>query len=269
MFKFKVFSGLFALLVATSCHHKNDAASTQGFVLRDSAWPEGIASVCWASDERAEWREYVKTIVVAQFKKSPMRFTEWKPCSEVPDANVRFEFKEEFIARGASDVGNGSIFSLKKYKVAGPNKATMIIRSKSRKNCSKMPECLRFTILHEFGHAAGLLHEHSRLDTNQECYDKLTKAGNSARDEEEEPDYPELSGERVGKFDEKSIMNYCHPSRNTANLVGLSVDDFQSLESLYGLPQKQAPQEEDDETDEEPDEATDDGQQEDSSTVVE
>ena len=84
-------------------------------------------------------------------------------------------------------------------------------------------------VLHEFGHALGLLHEHQREDASKECIDALKQHIEPWQD-------PPVGGEIAGPYDPKSIMNYCYINGLSGKPVvpRLSKLDRALLQSLYG-----------------------------------
>jgi len=123
--------------------------------------------------------------------------------------------------------------------------------SRGRQEITLSPDCRTGMVLHEIGHAVGLMHEHSRHDRDQ-CLERIcleniypAALGNF----KQQPD----NGDRLGAYDFKSIMHYsqiafshncsrtimpraaCVPSDA---LIGqrreLSAGDIQRLQYLYG-----------------------------------
>ena len=81
----------------------------------------------------------------------------------------------------------------------------------------KLENCQILVGLHEFGHAAGLAHEHQRKDST--C--KIPNDG------------PEKGTTPLGKFDKDSVMNYCPPAKGEF-FVKLSKGDIDAIAKLYG-----------------------------------
>jgi hypothetical protein len=88
-----------------------------------------------------------------------------------------------------------------------------------RFNKKVIEDCVRIHAVHEFGHALGMYHEQARDDTPNTCllFDQSDK------------DIPP-NAQKVGKFDEFSIMNYC--TKNTT--FALSAGDQDAILEMYG-----------------------------------
>lgn len=97
------------------------------------------------------------------------------------------------------------------------------------------------TVVHEFGHAAGLLHEFQRKDAQAICPDDWSESG---EDDEIHLTVSETSMLKkfkstllkVGPPDFYSVMNYCHLDLLAANraVSNLSYLDLKTLDQLYG-----------------------------------
>lgn len=83
-------------------------------------------------------------------------------------------------------------------------------------------KCTLIDAVHEFGHALGLAHEHSRVDSK--CVIPGVKPG-----------VPLPNALPVGAYDPKSIMNYCftNPALETGTLIKPSEGDRAALAKLY------------------------------------
>ena len=108
-------------------------------------------------------------------------------------------------------------------------------------------EAISLTALHEFGHLAGLHHEHSAY-RDEALRDPYCASSPFADDLKKGPDQAfslvpkkyienlyELKGAVRSGYDSKSIMNYCH-TRNLFALggkIGLSAGDRSLLKSVY------------------------------------
>lgn len=96
--------------------------------------------------------------------------------------------------------------------------------------------CRKGQLIHEFGHIAGLRHEHARPEAaeDQRCihYNLAAKTSEGTG----------ATAEYVGPYDPKSIMNYCYrwdlnagyePALRSPDPAGLSPGDLASLRALY------------------------------------
>ncbi len=98
-------------------------------------------------------------------------------------------------------------------------------------------EQIKITSLHEFGHLAGLGHEHHRREAIQDFSCKLLPKGHQRAGR----DYgnPNLlkGSSTVGPYDSQSILNYCFEAylKTTAKseLIHLSPGDQATLKSIY------------------------------------
>lgn len=78
-------------------------------------------------------------------------------------------------------------------------------------------DCLKFNVLHEFGHIAGFAHEQQRKDVAPDC-----KA-------ETNPDLQYKADTPLGPFDKQSIMSYCR----TDPAPTLSPEDIEQTKLVY------------------------------------
>jgi hypothetical protein len=78
-------------------------------------------------------------------------------------------------------------------------------------------DCLKFNVLHEFGHIAGFAHEQQRKDVAPGC------------NAETNPDLQYKADTPLGPFDKQSIMSYCR----TDPAPALSPEDIEQTKLVY------------------------------------
>lgn len=174
----------------------------------------------------------VKEIINANYKKEAtgIHFTGWKNCSESESSRVIL-----FGISGFQQIKQitGDVFSLKNQK--GPYRernqtdiysglfhgrasignrlkdqkinAFLIIQDNLLSQQSFTDEFLELTAIHEFGHLAGLRHEHIRIE--KAYSDPLCELSRQFNHNgvHEGPDKTTLF---TSEYDQKSIMNYCY-----------------------------------------------------------
>jgi hypothetical protein len=98
-------------------------------------------------------------------------------------------------------------------------------------------ECIRGLALHELGHVAGLQHEHYREEAKEDqvCLDSPNKRTKADLGKD-----PSETAVRIGDYDSKSIMNYCHMDAYengllTLEKIELSEGDQETLRALYNV----------------------------------
>jgi len=89
-------------------------------------------------------------------------------------------------------------------------------------------------ILHELGHAVGMLHEHARPDNHNLCPIE-NEVFYHHQQLWNQVDSQSIAKSAVGtsRFDFRSIMNYCYLLENDGKVVGLSNGDIGTINALY------------------------------------
>ncbi|KAK4661552.1 uncharacterized protein QC763_705480 [Podospora pseudopauciseta] len=200
----------------------------------------------WPSDKRqlkvrflngtTQEKDYVKQLVNKHYNSLPLRikfffFTDG--TSGDSDIRVQFNDKEScsYLARDAE-----------RY----PNKPTLWInRSTTIKSAEKRRQWLQRTILHEFGHALGMEHEHGHPDCRADWNWRVLQAKTGWTAEKVQHNYKKHQSPRIklAPYDKHSIMHYRIEIGDTHNKIQpvplssvLSDGDKKFLMALYPLP---------------------------------
>jgi hypothetical protein len=204
----------------------------------ENPWPQNEVTVCFAKEEKNERRinnEFVKArswkkqdkVKVMNWVNEEFRhdrtgifFTGWHDCELSPNADIVLLYHKNKHIFSKSDGLHGvsGSFGPARKAVDGFHASRGII-SISSTGMNKG------TTVHEFGHAAGLLHEHQHPNAiplkGCEWWVK--------------PNLPNRTDDgfeiRYSAFDEHSIMSYC--TLNVLQLNTLSKRDIVLLKKLY------------------------------------
>jgi S1-C subfamily serine protease len=214
--------------VPTGTQVQSGASVLSGDELRDrgrsilaSIWPTAQIPVCWENPSPALQREMSvveQEVADTWEKESRLRFTGWKECAR-ENRGLRIQINDEAphtggIGRNLDGLENGIVLDLT-FK-------------NFYQECQKtLDYCIRAYAGHEFGHAIGLGHTHTRPDAPPECKQKIAGSGNS-------PQTPEVSWQ-LTPYDPDSIMNFCNPK--FYNDGKLSALDVETVRMLYGAPE--------------------------------
>lgn len=163
-------------------------------------------------------KDMVREVVEAEFTKERtlVTFVGFEDCDIAtyrPHVILFAESaREKFFSgrRGSSTVGMGFLFVPEHNYAKGQIQLTTSGLS-------------RTTIIHEFGHAAGLFHEQDHPDAykhDPSCSD------NSKR-------IKAIYGRGYTEYDEHSVMNYCYIHSKAGEEAGLSEGDVSLLRKLY------------------------------------
>ena len=172
-------------------------ASTDAALTKGRPWPSSTIPVCWSDigfSTDAD-RAFVRDAVESAFGTTRVRFSGWTTTCPAPgESAIRIQVPRSAAWRSNSQVGPTTA-----------NPSIQINLDDIRR---------RFTLVHEFGHAVGMPHEHTRIGS------PCLVIGDAPR-----------TAEGYGPYDANSVMNYCGP-----NTGALSPGDELTLAKMYGFP---------------------------------
>lgn len=268
-------SGTFFILQTSSTDETQLSSLADGIVAEDYIWKKKSISVCWADKEQseeldqfsvmrtasqetttdigAEDRKAIQSKIQEQFNHESvgLEFVGWQPCDSNNKSDIYiFAFEDmtyaEYYIPGEADIGTScemfnSDIRKKEIRHRVPGQPGYLFLSKAtlkhHKQFIKHPEIsLIRSALHEFGHIAGLLHEHYHKDAKNDpnCQDLI----------KENPDFTlnpvKLGKEKAySKYDPQSIMNACftieedEKEQQSVSDIKLSPLDLHTLRCIY------------------------------------
>lgn len=168
----------------------------------------------------------VRTWVSNDFNRTALRFVDWGACGpqhqNVPAIRIQFSKEHDWLTNGGAVAGGGWSYLGKAQGDWWQPSMHLKIGNTGAYPAGKWYRdwaiaATRGTAVHEFGHAAGLAHEHTRSDAPQ-CGGDTERHGNG------------VDGYVfIGAYDPKSIMNYC----NGGDVTTMSANDVAGVNFLY------------------------------------
>lgn len=194
-----------------------------------------------------EAKQKAQQIIESEFSKEKtlIHFVGWQDCPvdvEKSDFDVmlytsQVELNNIFMEYGRASIGNNSQYddSIKSKKafLYIADLSTFALDFKKMKFKGDVELYWKYTLVHEFGHLAGLLHEHDQKDVvnDPNCPEGMVAALIRGT-----KNFTKLSYTyRHGPYDQNSIMNYCFKNLyrdNNRKLVRQSVLSPQDIETL-------------------------------------
>lgn len=196
--------------------------------------PQGLGPIT-KTDEglpfTLEQKDLIKNIVTTNYTKTEtgISFIGFDDCEKTPEADVYvFRMDHRATLYGKANIGQSSLYRKvddkvvfyrlnnnlgKEYvllntfddnQVTNPQ-ATVTAANQKRKRKTTHDEQLQLTTLHEFGHIAGLRHEHARIEDAENDFNCQTTFKSPDKLKEKEA----ATTKAFGVYDPNSIMSYC------------------------------------------------------------
>jgi hypothetical protein len=212
-----------------------DRSSLFGVYEVGKTWPKDFLTVCWMPDlyfdqdpDVKALRDAGKAVVMKEWSRvSRVRLSGWQSCSFSPDSPKDIRIGRMPVGGGAgrSEIGTNALdvpadqptmllnFSADDLEGCRGNPSGLCRQTGPEGLDPAVVTSFEHVILHEFGHALGLRHEHAHTDETCSWEEDLDPDG--------------YNGQTLWAYDPASVMNYC------AQPTKLSVGDIRTLNTLY------------------------------------
>lgn len=185
-------------------------------------------------------KNFIKTLVNTEYtsKKTGIHFEGWKDCNETLNESdvVLLRVEKHHYPEGSASLANGiaalnynlsypiaiekNYSNLKRYVLLKTYRDPVILKKVSD------TESISITALHEFGHIAGLRHEHADQD-------QYRSDPNCKRQGFWSNDYLSTTSKRTSRYDHNSIMSYCFILQRVRKVTGLEFKARNQFSKLY------------------------------------
>lgn len=253
-------------ITSTACN-KTSESRTSGWGLESLSYGGTTLPVCFEnrSVSDAALAGVTRTLLAhaqTEFEKTNLTLKGLSVCGpKVGSREIRLTWMDpdEFTSEtaregleGMSQIGNGFIYGVNTFNLpqrvsssvkAVPNmilNAHIFERYQKELNKSAAVTHFKSVLLHEIGHAVGMLHEHAQAKSNCNLGEDMETIKLHFKVWEEAGiSVNQGMSEVVGtSYDQYSIMNYCYLfERSAAVAVGLSNKDIETINALYPKPE--------------------------------
>lgn len=202
-------------------------------VAKYNRWTHAEINVCFAEKEteyympemqgpKRDWKQSEKELVqkVLEEEYTPSRtgyhFVGFKDCSETENINVVVGIRSGFTLQAVAGVNGVASVGMGGRKTSYENSQAAVLLSP--RGVSKT------TVVHEFGHVLGLMHEHLHPNARAESGSLCPYYVNNG-----EFDRATLYTD----FDKTSVMNYCYILGPSGRKAGLSEKDMELILDIF------------------------------------
>jgi hypothetical protein len=200
----------------------------QGIINKGYAWPGGRVEVCFLNaQEAATAGQIVQKAVTSNFRKDTtgIEFFGFGPCAADSQAQARVLFEKPV----PGSFGYSNYIGKLRVSESSPNGETIALPGlESPLNTIKLYN----TTLHEFGHFAGLFHEHHHSKNADGALCTRATGGEIVTTDHMQKFARWEPTEQNRMYDHMSVMNYCVPGGLT-QFLQLSPGDIWALRALY------------------------------------